>query len=148
MISKSRKHKLIKAALYERLLLLGAIGVALAAVYLGYVIARKKGDPHWINRTGAAIVATEGVIAVAEFLRQERLKRIRSGIMVGGGVGRTSGTGSEALTLSRANNILEREIRRSELQIVIIAAFLAIIGEVLHGFGDIIYEALIGVIRH
>jgi hypothetical protein len=142
MFIKNARQRFVGAAGYERLLLLGSVGFAVLAVSGAYFLIRKTGDPHWMNRAGAAIVATEALIAIAEFLRRERLDKVRHTTSMSRG----RGTGGEELEFdaSRVLHILEDEIRRAELHVLVIAMLLAMIGEVLHGFGDLLLEAFIG----
>lgn len=128
------------APTWERLILVGAVGFALLAIVSGYCLAHHTGDHHWMNRAGAAIVTAEGIIVLVEFLRRERLQRVlRSGF-----AGRRKRTTPErdVLKEDRAMDILEGEIRRAESHVVIIAVLLAMTGEILHGFGDLLFEAL------
>lgn len=127
------------AAIYERVLLFGSVGFALLAVSAGCYLACGTGDPHWMNRAGAAIAATEGIIAIAEFHRRARLNKIQATLM--SRTMKQTMEGSVTLDAMRANDILEVEIKRAELHVLVIAVLLAMIGEVLHGFGDLLLEA-------
>ena len=126
----------------ERLLLIGALSFALVAICTGYYLAQVTCDAHWMNRAGAAIVGAEAVIALVEFRRRERLEGIRHRTLMLTKVERNIRTRGGRLLRSRAVEFVEREIRRAELQVLVIAIFLAMLGEVLHGFGDLLLEVL------
>ena len=125
---------------YERLLLTGAVGFALIALVVGYYLAHHTGDRHWMNRAGAAIVAAEAIIVVVEFLRRERLRKVLHTRLAGRS--NRLPTERDALGGERALSILEDEIKRAESHVLIIAVLLAMTGEILHGFGDLLLEAL------
>ncbi|MFY9619994.1 MAG: hypothetical protein WAQ99_09290 [Pyrinomonadaceae bacterium] len=118
----------------ERILLLGALGLALTAAGVGVWLAIMTGDPHWLNRAGAAITATEAVIVLAEFQRRERLGHARIRL--------ERRRRDRSLNTERAGEIIEDAIRRAERRVLLVAVSLAMFGEVLHGFGDLLFEAV------
>jgi hypothetical protein len=104
----------------ERLVLACCVFGALVVLAFGSYLAWYDGDPHWINRAGAAIVALEGVLLIVEFGRTRRLERLRR--------------------LSAVRNLagIAEEIERAERTVLLFAASVAIFGEILHGFGDLV----------
>ena len=85
------------------------------------LLAVLQKDPEWINRAGAAVVCAEGAIAIAEHRMKGRFARI------------------DRKQIS-ANEFLQREIERAESRVFKTALVLAIGGEALHGFGDLIFK--------
>ena len=56
----------------QDLLLLSAL-LAIACLVGGVYLAEIRADPHWLNRAGAAITASQCVVLAAEFARRSRL---------------------------------------------------------------------------
>lgn len=126
------------SAIIERVLLFLSVGFALVAVIGSAYLAHLTQDAHWMNRAGAAIVAVEGIIAVVEFSRRKRLEQTRSLT-----ISKTqSGSHSESASFHKRLDILDREIRKAKLQVFVLAVFFAVVGELLHGFGDLLFESL------
>ncbi|MGT2438408.1 hypothetical protein ACU4GH_24570 [Bradyrhizobium betae] len=103
----------------EKLCIASAIVAAVAILSAGLWIAI-RGDHHALNRSGALIVCIEGLLVLVEFARRSRLR--------------------DAEEHLADNPYMALETRRAERQIVTIAATLAIIGEFVHGFGDLLIE--------
>jgi hypothetical protein len=95
-----------------------AAGIGLALTY----------DSHWLNRAGAAIVAVQLAAVMIEFSRRRRLRDIEEGMT------------AERDLSEDGRQILESEIVRSESQAFAVVVTLAIVGEILHGFGDLLFE--------
>lgn len=129
-------------ATFERIILAGSVGCALAALGGGYYMARCSGDPHWMNRAGAAVVAAEGVIVVVEFIRRSRLQKIFYNAMLNARKEQDVRGGGDTQKRAKVLNTLEHEIERAELHVLVVAILLAMVGELLHGFGDILFEHL------
>lgn len=128
----------------ERLLLISAVGFALLAIGAGYYLAWITSDVHWMNRAGAAIVGAEAVIALVEFRRRERLDDVWNRTLTRSRVEGKIRSRRRRLVTGRALDFVEKEIRRAELHVAVIAITLAMLGEALHGFGDLLLEALHG----
>jgi hypothetical protein len=136
-----------KAALRERSVLLVTIVVAPTLVTIGICMACKYQDSHWVNRSGAAIVAVQAIAAATEFSRRGRLHKLRRRFVDAPGErglatpsGELSRSGSQKHAESMA--MLETEIARAEREAFAIVMLLAGAGEVLHGFGDLIVESI------
>jgi len=126
------------SAIIERVLLFLSVGFALVAVIGSAYLAHLTHDAHWMNRAGAAIVAVEGIIAVVEFSRRKRLEQTRSLT-----ISKTQrDRHSESPHSHKRLDILDREIRKAELQVFVLALFCAVVGELLHGFGDLLFKSL------
>ena len=125
---------------YERALLFAAISIAAFALGVAFLLSYRTGDPHWVNRSGAAIAAAEGIIAVAEFHRRTRLSKIHD-VFIARKLKQIA-DGETSMDVDEAHNILEAEISRAELHVLVVAVVLAVIGELLHGFGDLFFECL------
>lgn len=98
-------------------LLLVALSIALIGVWL----SRSTGDLHWMNRCGAMIVCTESLIVLIEFSRRLRIRKIEE-------------------KFGQSNPYVVTEGLRAERRIVFIGVLMAVLGEFLHGFGDLILE--------
>jgi hypothetical protein len=102
----------------EKIVVWCAITFALFIFFIGAWLAFVTKEPEWLNRAGALIVCTESLVVLGEFLRRTRLQKLEE---------------------TYPDNVyLRHEARRAEKQIVILAVVIAIIGEFLHGFGDLI----------
>jgi hypothetical protein len=131
---RTYKQKLVAAAGHERIIVFCSVGFAFLLVGAGGYLAHRSTDHHWVNRAGAAVLASDGVFVVLEFFRRERLRGVR----------RATFGGHSATQSPPELQFLENQIGRAELRLVIIAALLAIVGEVLHGFGDLLFRVLFG----
>lgn len=118
--------------------MIGAVGFACLAVGAGYFLSYRTHDPHWMNRAGAAIVAAEAIIAIAEYQRRSRLNRVQQFYLSRKRAQILSG--ESHLDLTRTEEILETEIRRAEFNVLMLAVVIAMLGELLHGFGDLLLE--------
>lgn len=109
--------------LNEKMILSCAVIIAFAILLIGVWWAFTTHEPEWLNRAGALIVCTESIVLVAEFLRRSRLQDLQAHNI--------------------ENPYLESESRRAERHVLVIAISLAIIGEFLHGFGDILMRDIL-----
>lgn len=114
--------------LFEDLWLLISIGAAIACVAIGVALALAYRKPEWVNRAGAAVVAVQLLAAMIEFSRRRRLRAVAEHL----GVGATA----------EEKELLEAEIARSESQAFAVVVSLAVAGELLHGFGDLLFESI------
>lgn len=114
--------------LREDVSLLVGVGVAVACLSAGVWFALAYDDPHWMNRAGAGVVAVQLVAARIEFSRRRRL-----GVLAD----RMNGALDED-----ERQLLASEVARSESQAFAVVVSLAAIGELLHGFGDLLFEAV------
>jgi hypothetical protein len=126
--------------LLERFTLGGTIMASIAVLGGGFYLAREHCDPHWMNRSGAAVVIFQGVAGIAEFARRRRLERVRLSLR--------EDYGRRLKEVSRAKRdlvreaFLDKEIQRSEFHAIAIVLGLAAVGEFFHGFGDLVFQLL------
>jgi hypothetical protein len=127
---------------YERLLISVAVLLAFATACTGFCLAYRTGDFHWMNRAGAGVVALQAIAIVVEFLRRDRLQALfrQKLIAIVRGPDEIDYEQSPEL---KALTFLEREIKKAESRVLIVAVLLAMVGELLHGFGDLLMEVLI-----
>jgi hypothetical protein len=114
---------------FESLALKGSIVLAAGILALGAFIAHVRCDPHWMNRAGAAVVALQALVAGVEFTRRQRLQSLEA----------------DGATPSKNSAFLRDEIERAEAQALTLVLVLAFVGELIHGFGDILFEI---IVRH
>lgn|GEM_PF-3185763 len=137
----------------ERIGLFGSIFVSVCIVGASSGLATYYCDPHWLNRGGALIVAVQAVAVAAEFARRDRLHALQVAIR-GGVVENPAAKGvrdSKALEVAskdgRSREFLDAEIARAERRALLIVLALAVAGEIMHGFGDLIFEGISRVHR-
>ena len=123
----------------ERLVFLTAILSSLLALGLGAYIARRSCEPHWMNRAGSAVVVFQAVAGIAEFARRRRLELLRAHKNLQNQAPLLPETRRLALE-AKAQDLLEMEAGRAEFHAVAIVLVLAAIGELFHGFGDLIFQ--------
>ena len=99
-------------------------------------MARVRCDPHWINRGGAAIVAIQAVAALGEYQRRRRLATLRLSLDA------SDVAATHGVTQREVADSLDAEIEKSERRAFFTVLLLAAMGEVLHGFGDLLFHAL------
>jgi hypothetical protein len=132
-----------RTAARERLALSAVIGTAVAFAGGGVAMAIMCDDAHWVNRAGAAIVAVQGVAAIIEFARRRRLQEVVA--MSSGNDGVNSGSGMsdrDHKRQARRTHLLVMEAEHAERLTFDVVVGLAVIGELLHGFGDLLLHAL------
>jgi hypothetical protein len=92
----------------------------------GSVLAWHENDAGWVQRSGSAIVAAEALIVIVESRRRHRSERL-------------------PFPLKEGNPYINIELERTEEGTLWAAILLAVIGELLHGFGDLAFEAVRGL---
>jgi hypothetical protein len=125
----------------ERVGLIAIVGAALLVVFAGVLLAIRNCDPHWVNRSGSAVVALQVGAAFVEFARRQRLKRLQALLQAAAISDQSSlrlGRG-EAFDGER-REFLDGELSKAEMHAFTVVMLLAALGEVLHGFGDLILE--------
>jgi len=110
---------------HERRMLALSVASTVLFVVAGVLLASVTRRPQWVQRSGSAVVAVEALIAVAADRRQKRLARIPSAVR-------------------EANPYVEIAIARAESQLMWVAIALAVSGELLNGFGDLLFCWLSG----
>lgn len=116
--------------LREDVYLLVGIGVAATCILGGIALALAFDDPHWMNRAGAGVVAVQLAAAIIDFSRRRRLRAIEEGI------------NAEQSLNEDVRELLASEVARSESQAFAVVVGLAAAGELLHGFGDLLFKAV------
>jgi hypothetical protein len=126
--------------LIERFILLGAVLSAVSALGIGAYFAYHFCDPHWMNRSGAAVVVIQVVGGMAEFSRRRRLEQLR--LSAGTGGPRHSKIAQKRIGthIEKIHTFIDEEIGKSEFHAVAIVLCLAAVGEFFHGFGDLVFE--------
>ena len=105
-----------------------AVSSAILFAAAGFFLALASNRPLWAQRAGSAVVAVEALIAVAAERRQKRLARIPS-------------------VVREAAPYVEIAIAHAESQLMWLAIALAVSGELLNGFGDLIFCWVCGCAR-
>ena len=119
----------------ERAFLSGGLTAALLTLIGSVYVAHVRCDPHWVNRGGAAIVSIQAVAAVGEAHRRRRLADLRVSLDT------NDVAGAHGVTLHEVAHALDAEIEKSERRALLTVLILAATGEVLHGFGDLFFDA-------
>lgn len=125
----------------ERFALIGSVVAASAAVAVGVFLSLLTTHAHWMNRAGAAVVVLQVLAVIGEYLRRSRLRQIQPYLIRArdkNGNQRRESSHDE----TRRRVYVQEEIERSERQALVIVLLLAAAGEVLHGFGDLLFEML------
>jgi hypothetical protein len=96
------------------------------------------GDPHSLNRAGAAVVILQVLAAAAEFSRRRRLDELRHETVrsILSAARRDGGTALEL----QVEHYAHVEIGRAERNALFVVLALAAAGELFHGFGDLFIE--------
>jgi|ERR1043166_4489063 hypothetical protein len=106
----------------ERIVIFLAILLAVIIGGFGAWVSITLKDPHWMNRAGALIVCLELILAFVEFSRQKRLRLAEE-------------------EYRGRNEYVAIEAGRAEKKILIVSGSMVLLGELLHGFGDLLIEA-------
>jgi len=125
-------------AVRERLTLIGAVTLALLLVASGVALSRLLCDPHWMNRAGAAIVAVQVIAIAVEVSRRRRLDQLLR--EVHGSPTATKKPPTPNVTHVARERFMHEEILRSERQAFGVVVLLAVVGELMHGFGDLLLK--------
>jgi hypothetical protein len=115
------------SAVTEKMLVAGAILSATVIFGAGVWTAIAHCEPHNVNRAGALIVCVEGLLIFVEFARRTRLRAAEEHFA--------------------DNPYLLKESIRAERQIIGVGVMLAVAGEFLHGFGDVLFDLIIEAIN-
>ena len=123
MLSGDSRMTTVAALGAERRLLALAVGIAVSMLLGGCWLARLHEKPEWVNRSGAAITAAESLIAILESKRRSRLQRTLH-------------------VTNPSNPYIREEIEKAETHLLRVSIVLAVSGELIHGFGDLLFEAI------
>lgn len=128
--------------------------VVLIMVLAGFSLCVALGDAHWLNRTGALIAAVAAgaiMLQIRAELGLEKQKEVyekREEDIVHR-ADPSLPVDKLALRLSiNQLGVRREELRHHRLQVAKYVTATAIIGELLHGFGDLLVCALASVCRH
>lgn len=112
-------------------------GLSLAAGTALTILIR---DPHGLMRTGAFIAAVGGVFVVMQVREEIEMEKRHHPHNVGGSMSLTPlGQKAEQLETEREKR-RESALRQARLAMVMAIALWLFAGELLHGFGDVIYH--------
>jgi hypothetical protein len=103
----------------------------------------KTGDPHWIQRGGALLAAFAAMLAVFEAFFERKAEIVRDEPLDAsklGPVGQLAVRIKQARIRSNLGIISEQKVRT-----VLYISMVAVFGEVLHGFGDLLACGLLGI---
>jgi hypothetical protein len=109
----------------------------------GVGVSLSTGDPHWLNRSGALVAAIAAAAILLQIKSEIELEEERTQLEAKAEDARDS-TASGPLNRLEIQLTLKRlEVHRNELtrQRLSIASFVigtAMVGELLHGFGDLL----------
>lgn len=121
-----------------------------AIVILGLVFAVKSGDHHWINRMGALIVTCSLGLTLAQFVfESKRPKQIDERKIAAAVILENKGLSAEDIenTLKDLSGNLNEGFERARRRILIMSLIVVAFGEILHGFGDLILDGVLELIR-
>lgn len=120
----------------EYIALYGSVMAAGCALLGCIMVAVMRESPHWVNRGGAAVVALQVVAAIGEYRRRLRLHELRCST--------TEADFDPSAKIGRERHLvwLDHEIARSERRALALVLILAGTGEIIHGFGDLLFEGL------
>jgi CHASE3 domain sensor protein len=125
----------------------GFAGLAVALIVVGAIVSVATDDPHYLARFGA-IVAAIGAVLVIMQIRfdiaierdyQEFIRRIDSGDQLTGSAP-IDEAANRIKNQSRAK--AHEEVKESRTSAAVIVAAITAVGELLHGWGDMIMEYL------
>lgn len=117
--------------------------VVLSIIVAGGVLSYAMGDPHWLQRAGALIAALAAVAVLMQISAEIRLEREREAVdtRIGAAAdGALASTPLDDLEVRLTVNRLQVErsrITHERLQVAVFVVTSAMIGELLHGFGDL-----------
>ncbi len=118
-------------------------GINLLIALCGTIVALQFDDEEALRRTGAVLAAMTGLFVIWQVLEEMGMER-----RLHENPSPDHGAEVPLLPIERTASRLksaarirhEREIRISRLRIVGVIAFWVCVGELLHGFGDIVYR--------
>lgn len=118
--------------------------VVVCIIIAGVVLSFAKHDPHWLSRAGALIAAVAAVAVLMQISAEIRLEREREAVdaRIGAAAdGALASTPLDDLEVRLTVNRLQVErsrITHERLQVALFVVTAAMIGELLHGFGDLV----------
>ena len=129
----------------EQQSLIIAISLAIALLAGGFLLSISTGDCHWLNRSGAALVASEIFVVVAELRRDSRLMEV---LEVNDPKANAFTTQEEAKSRELYRQLLRKKVDQARSHPIILASALAVVGQILHGFGDLILGIFMTCVQH
>jgi hypothetical protein len=121
---------------------------AIAIMVVFFVLAYIYHDPHYVNRGGALLAAFAASLVLYEAFFEEKAKVVlgaRPETTNGGGNGAKLADLSPRAGLARRLALRkwrskEQEFNEVRFGLIFLSGVLAVIGEVFHGFGDILFK--------
>jgi hypothetical protein len=118
--------------------------VALALMVLAgsATIAAVAGDPHIVQRGGALLAAISAMLAIIEAFVEQKVRATGSEIEreVVKGSGHTAISRLEYRIRNARFRADAEQLSSEKIRAVFLISSIAILGEVLHGFGDWVFE--------
>lgn len=117
----------------------------------GVAIAIHTHDAHWINRSGAVIAAVAAAVILAQIsfeiaIEKERhTNEQRENALIGELEDLTPISRLEGRLISARTEYLENRLVKFRLRVAALVVTTAMLGELLHGFGDLLGCACIGL---
>lgn len=118
--------------------------VVLSIIIAGVVLSFSTHDPHWLNRAGALVAAVAAIAVLMQISAEIRLEREREAVDIRIGVAEDRALPSTPLddlevrlTVNRLQ-VERSRITHERLQVAVFVVTAAMMGELLHGFGDLI----------
>ena len=117
--------------------------VVVSIIVAGGVVSFATGNPHWLQRAGALIAALAAIAVLMQISAEIRLEREREAVdtRIGAAAdGALPSTPLDDLEVRLTVNRLQVErsrITHERLQVAVFVVTSAMIGELLHGFGDL-----------
>jgi hypothetical protein len=120
-----------------------ATGSALSVVILSFALAAFTGDAHWCQRGGALLAAIAAFLAIFEASVEHNFRKFETAKVTSS----PSFQNADDTSLNLLNRIRLAKFRSAKdklsyekMKAVFWISSIAILGEFLHGFGDLLYE--------
>lgn len=120
--------------------------ILIGSVYLAIIYL----DPHWINRGGAFLAAVAAAFAILEASLENRIKNEKSQEEKDH-QHKNNFSDFISITATRIRHARFRQanskLSSEKLKTVFFSSMIAIIGELLHGFGDLLFKFTLSILN-